>query len=171
MRAFHRLTRMPLILAASCLLISSRPARADETGRAASADERDTTLPAQPASSVRARQSLKQWLNALALAESGNRAWIVHRDRDGRDYYGCLQFRETTFRYFVDKFELAPDAEDAEVMELIYDCAFQKRLAARMIRENPENWKHWRNTVQRIGLPPGSDHSLEVDNRKPTTNR
>jgi hypothetical protein len=165
MRAFHRFTRMPLILAAACLLIGSRPARAGET------DERDATPPAQPVSGVHARQSLRQWLDALAFAESGNRAWIVHRDRDGRDYYGCLQFRETTFRYFVDKFDLAPDAEDAEVMELIYDCAFQKRVAARMICENPRNWRHWRNTVQRIGLPPVSDPPLEVDNRKPTTIR
>ena len=42
-------------------------------------------------------------------------------------------------------------------MDLIFDCAFQKRLAALMIRDNPENWKHWRTTVQRrIGLPPGA---------------
>jgi len=183
MRAFHRLTRMPFLLAAACLVIGSRPARAGENERADSHAERDATLPAQPAPGAHARQSLRQWLDALAFAESGNRAWIVHRDRDGRDYYGCLQFRETTFRYFVDKFELAPDAEDAEVMELIYDCAFQKRVAARMIRENPGNWRHWRNTVQRIGLPPGSTaapepataapsgHPPEVDNRKPSTIR
>jgi len=97
---------------------------------------------------------LTGWLNALSFAESGNRPWIVHQDRDGRDYYGCLQFREKTFRFFVKKFNLAPNAEAPEVMALIFDCAFQKRLAARMIHDNPDNWKHWRNTVERIGLPP-----------------
>ena len=100
---------------------------------------------------------LKKWLAALSFAESGNRDWIVHRDRDGRYYYGCLQFREKTFRFFVQKFNLGPTAEDTEVMDLIFDCGFQKRLAALMIRDNPENWKHWRTTVQRrIGLPPGA---------------
>jgi hypothetical protein len=101
---------------------------------------------------------LKKWLAELSFAESGNRDWIVHRDRDGRYYYGCLQFREKTFRFFVEKFNLGPtDDEDAEVMDLIFDCAFQKRLAALMIRDNPENWKHWRTTVKRrIGLPPGA---------------
>jgi hypothetical protein len=101
---------------------------------------------------------LKKWLAELSFAESGNRDWIVHRDRDGRYYYGCLQFREKTFRFFVEKFDLRPtEAEDAEVMDLIFDCAFQKRLAALMIRDNPENWKHWRTTVKRrIGLPPGA---------------
>lgn len=96
---------------------------------------------------------LERWIDALARAESGNRAWIVHQDRDGRYYYGCLQFRASTFRYYVEKFGLASDgAEDST--DLIYDCSFQKRLAARMIRDNPENWRHWKTTVERIGLPP-----------------
>ena len=100
---------------------------------------------------------LKKWIAALSFAESGNRDWIVHRDRDGRYYYGCLQFREKTFRFFVQKFNLGPTAGDTEVMDLIFDCTFQKRLAALMIRDNPDNWKHWRTTVRRrIGLPPGA---------------
>jgi hypothetical protein len=97
---------------------------------------------------------LTKWLNALSFAESGNRPQIVHQDRDGRLYYGCLQFRERTFRFYVKKFNLAPNAQAAEVMALIYDCRFQKRLATRMIHDNPDNWKHWRYTVERIGLPP-----------------
>ena len=50
-------------------------------------------------------------------------------------------------------------------MDLIYDCGFQKRLAVRMILDNPENWKHWRNTVQRIGLPPA--HITEREKAPP----
>src|SRR5579859_5472933 len=34
--------------------------------------------------------TLEIWLDALAVAESGNRQWLVHRDRDGQLYYGCL---------------------------------------------------------------------------------
>ena len=113
-------------------------------------------------------------------ATPDERTQIVHQDLDGRYYYGCLQFRVKTFWYFVDKFGLAPNPEGSDVMELIYDCAFQKRLAVGMILDNPENWKHWRKTVQRIGLPPGatstsdlertarSNHSCPADNRTPS---
>lgn len=138
MQVFHRWIRLSAIVAfAGVVLLDG------SEGLVSGADKDD--------------RFLKKWLAALSFAESGNRDWIVHRDRDGRYYYGCLQFREKTFRYFVQKFNLCPTAEDTEVMDLIFDCGFQKRLAALMIRDNPENWKHWRNTVQRrIGLPPGA---------------
>lgn len=101
--------------------------------------------------------TLRSWLNALALAESGNRQWLVHRDRDGQLYYGCLQFQERTFRAYVRKFHLLPRRTRSETMERIYDCAFQKRLAALMIRDDPNNWKHWKGTVEkRVGLPPSN---------------
>jgi hypothetical protein len=48
-------------------------------------------------------------------------------------------------------------------MNLIYDCAFQKRLALRMLRESPENWKHWKKTARRIGLPPGASAACDAD--------
>jgi hypothetical protein len=105
---------------------------------------------------------LEKWLDALSFAESGNRARIVHQDLDGRYYYGCLQFRVKTFRFFVDKFGLTPSPAGSDVMDLIYDCGFQKRLAVRMIIDSPENWKHWRNTVQRIGLPPGATSTSDL---------
>jgi hypothetical protein len=98
---------------------------------------------------------LEIWLDALAVAESANRQWLVHRDRDGQLYYGCLQFHERTFRSYVRKFHLLPNGSRAETMSRIYDCAFQKRLAALMIRDDPANWKHWKRTVERrVGLPP-----------------
>jgi len=121
---------------------------------AASGAEHTTASPVEQGADARPQRSLDQWLDALSFAESGNREWIVHRDRDGRDYFGCLQFRDTTFRYYVAKFDLAPNTNAIEVMSLLYDCAFQKRLAARMLRADAENWKHWRGTAQKIGLPP-----------------
>jgi hypothetical protein len=100
--------------------------------------------------------ALEAWLDALALAESGNRERLVHRDRDGQLYYGCLQFHERTFRAYARKFHLLPRGSRAETMSRIYDCSFQKHLAALMIRDDPANWKHWRRTVEkRVGLPPG----------------
>ena len=108
-------------------------------------------------------ETLARWIDALALAESGNRDWIAHQDRDGGYNYGCLQFRERTFRRFVRKFNLAPNAEPDEVMHLIYDCAFQKRLALSMLQDNVENWKHWKKTAKRIGLPPGVSAPCDAD--------
>jgi hypothetical protein len=140
MRTFHRLTHCGLILAAAAIAAWGESAPAP--------------------SATRAPKSLNKWLDALSFAESGNRDWIMHKDRDGRFYYGCLQFRERTFRYYVAKYNLA-DSDETDVMELIYDCAFQKRVAARMIRDDQENWKHWRNSAKRIGLPPGATPAPE----------
>jgi hypothetical protein len=141
---FHRWIRPSAILAFAVVVLLCQVSRLNGSEGLVSGADKDERF-------------LKKWLAALSFAESGNREWIVHRDRDGRYYYGCLQFREKTFRFFVQKFNLGPTTEDAEVMDLIFDCAFQKQLAALMIRDNPENWKHWRTTVQRrIGLPPGA---------------
>jgi hypothetical protein len=146
---FHRWMRPSAILAFAVMVLVCQGLRLNGSeGLVSGADKNE--------------RFLKKWLAALSFAESGNRDWIVHRDRDGRYYYGCLQFREKTFRYFVQKFNLSPATEDAEVMDLIFDCGFQKRLAALMIHDNPENWKHWRTTVQRrIGLPPGAKMPVE----------
>lgn len=140
----------------------------DGADRAPSNADNAATVEAVPLSG-----SLRKWIDALAVAESGNRSWIVHEEEDGRRYYGCLQFREETFRYFAKKFRMVQTAPPEDVMSLIYDCAFQKRLATRMIRENPENWKHWRKTVERIGLPPGAKAPVDaaaVDRTSSTVN-
>ena len=120
----------------------------------------DTSAPPDPAPVASAEisppgRTLELWIDRLALAESGNRARLVHRDRDGQLYYGCLQFHAKTFRVYVRRFHLLPTSSRAEMMNRIYDCAFQKRLAVLMIRDDPENWKHWRRTVEkRVGMPP-----------------
>jgi len=109
-----------------------------------------------PTTSETAPATLQVWLDALAKAESGNRQFLIHRDRDGQLYYGCLQFQERTFRVYARKFHLIPQGTShSETMRRIYDCAFQKQLAALMIRDDPRNWKHWRTTVEkRVGMPP-----------------
>jgi len=148
-RTFHRLTPMPPRMAAAFLIMCSPSI--DGADRAPSGADHSPAMAAGPA----ADKDLREWIDALAVAESGNRSWIVHEEEDGRRYYGCLQFRPETFRYFAKKFQLDQTAQPEDFTDLIFDCAFQKRLAARMIRENPDNWKHWRKTVGRIGLPPG----------------
>ena len=149
MHVFHRWIRPSAIRALIVAALLCQGSRLDGSDRVVSDADKDGRF-------------LKKWLEALSFAESGNRQWIVHRDRDGRYYYGCLQFREKTFRFFVEKFNVGPTTEDVEVMDLIFDCAFQKRLATLMIQDDPENWKHWRTTVRRrIGLPPGAKMPAE----------
>jgi len=152
--ALHQFTPRSVKLAAAFLVVWCPSSRLDANDCAASGAEPSTPAVVEQGADARPQRSLDQWIDALEFAESGNREWIVHRDRDGRDYYGCLQFRATTFRYYVAKFDLAPNIDAAEVMSLLYDCAFQKRLAARMLRADAENWKHWKGTTKRIGLPP-----------------
>ena len=164
MRDIHRLILMSSRYIAVSLVFCSQPAMPGETDCVGA---HAATISATPPSTAEPARTFAQWIDALAVAESGNRDWIAHQDRDGGYNYGCLQFRERTFRHFVKKFNLAPDAEPDELMNLIYDCAFQKRLALRMLRDNVENWKHWKKTARRIGLPPGAGEICDADNTPP----
>jgi hypothetical protein len=168
MCTFHRLTRLPPTLAAACLILCGQCSRVEGADQAASGADHATGPAAEPVSGEQAM--LRKWIDALAVAESGNRPWIVHQDRDGGSNYGCLQFRERTFRVFVKKFNLAPNAEPDEVMNLIYDCGFQKRLA----RTN------WVAAGSRLRIGPGGSGSgrsgstpalTEVDKRIPVATR
>ena len=121
------------------------------------------SLPPETASHANPR-NLESWINALAVAESGNRSWLIHRDRNGQLYYGCLQFHERTFRAYARKFHLLPNMKRSEAMALIYDCEFQKRLATLMIEDDPGNWRHWKGTVRkRVGLPPAPPELREPE--------
>lgn len=164
MHDIHRLIRLSSRCVAVSLVVCCQPALPGQTD---CVDGRAAATSAASASAADPGRTLVQWIDALANAESGNREWIAHQDRDGGYNYGCLQFREKTFRHFVKKFNLAPKAEPDEVMNLIYDCAFQKRLALRMLRENVENWKHWKKTARRIGLPPGATDACDGDTTPP----
>src|SRR5579864_9515299 len=151
---------MPPRMAAALLIMWSPSVEGAD--RAPSSADHAATVEAEPSATVVSGRTLRQWVNALAVAESGNRSWIVHEEEGGGRYYGCLQFSEKTLRYYAKKFHLVQTTEPDDVMNEIYDCAFQKRLAMRMIRENPDNWKHWRKTVERIGLPPGAKAPVDA---------
>ena len=163
MRTVHRLIHMSSRCVAMSLVICAQPATPGETDCAPAVGDHAASISAAPRSAPDTAQTLAQWIDTLAIAESGNRDWVAHQDRDGGYNYGCLQFRERTFQHFVKKFNLAPNAKPDDLMNMIYDCEFQKRLALRMLRENPENWKHWKKTVRRIGLPPGVGDECDAD--------
>ncbi|HXJ43283.1 MAG TPA: hypothetical protein VNH18_28640 [Bryobacteraceae bacterium] len=161
MRDIHRLIYLSSRCVAVSLVVCCPPLMFGETNCVAAGDGHAAEIPAARRSATEPSLALAQWIDALAIAESGNRDWIAHQDRDGGYNYGCLQFRERTFLHFVKKFKL--DADPDEVMNLIYDCAFQKRLALDMLRDNPDNWKHWKKTARRIGLPPRVSAACDPD--------
>lgn len=76
-------------------------------------------------------------------------------DSNGYYSYACLQFQWATFKDRVRRYKLAEYAENAELMNLIYDCDFQKQVALKMFQNEKNAWTHWRTSVKRgLGLPP-----------------
>ena len=98
----------------------------------------------------------ENWINELVQKESEGRADIKILDSNGRYSYSCLQFQEQTFRFYVERYNLLPGVEYAEVMNWIYDCEFQKLIALKMLEEDHNNYLHWRTSVLKrgLGLPP-----------------
>ena len=124
-----------------------------------------TDSPAAAASSTApAPSALDRWLESLAAKESGNRAGIKILDVNGRYSYGCLQFQMATFRSYSARYGLVDPAAVTSWEELLYDCSLQKRIAKRMIQENPANWRHWAYTVlnKGIGKPP-AEQAVEAE--------
>lgn len=76
-------------------------------------------------------------------------------DSNGKYSYSCLQFQEETFVDRVVRYKLLPDSERTEIMNWIYDCDFQKKVARKMFENEKDAWTHWRTSVKRgLGKPP-----------------
>jgi len=85
------------------------------------------------------------WLERLAGCESSHREDIVILDTNKRYSYGCLQFQERTWNYYMSRYGLSyPD---------IMNCQHQKELASMMLQENHLNYRHWLTCSRKIGLP------------------
>ena len=99
--------------------------------------------------------ALAGWLDKLAARESDGKANLKVLDHNHQYSYGCLQFQMPTFKSYVHKYNLLPEAEDKELENMIYDCDFQKNLARLMIQDDYGNWRNWYiSATQKIGLPP-----------------
>jgi len=104
---------------------------------------------------VQAKDKLDLWLDRLALKESQGKTHVKILDHNNRYSYGCLQFQMQTFESYVQKYNLLPDTESAELENMIYDCDFQKILAKKMIEDDYTNWRNWYTSAKtKIGLPP-----------------
>lgn len=97
---------------------------------------------------------LRQWINILVQQESSGRTNIKILDNNHKYSYGCLQFQKQTFVGYAKSLNMLPETEDNEIENFIYDCEYAKLLVEKMIENNYDNWKHWKNSVDKIGMPP-----------------
>jgi hypothetical protein len=100
------------------------------------------------------KDALDKWMTLLAEAESGGDPTLKILDTNRKYSYGCLQFQFHTFRQYARQYSLFEGLEDRDLRREIYNCESQIRLATQMIEEDYANWRHWRNTVKKIGMPP-----------------
>jgi hypothetical protein len=68
-----------------------------------------------------------------------------------------LQFQDLTLIAYARKYGFFPNARDTELPSHAYDCQKAKNVARAMIKANPDNWRHWQNSVRKIGLPPRAE--------------
>jgi len=106
---------------------------------------------------------LKKWIQKLKMAESEGRNDIKILDNNGQYSYGCLQFQEPTFRGYGAAYGLI-DKDLENIEDAIFDCQLQEKLVLRMLLDDYDNWKHWKVTVRKIGMPPKVSHDLTYKN-------
>lgn len=97
-------------------------------------------------------------LRKLAECESGMKenAIAVNDGNTGRDSKGIFQFQLPTFVGYATKYALFPDAEAAELPNLWTDPDAQIRVAAAMIRKEPNAMRHWYLCSKKLGLKAGT---------------
>ena len=86
-------------------------------------------------------------LEDLAFCESTNNPNELNPDDGGSRSVGLLQFKDGTFMFFSDVYDLGYVPED------IYDPEKQKILAKLMISDGL--WYHWKNCFLKMGLEQG----------------
>lgn len=92
------------------------------------------------------------WLMKLASHEGCKPEGTMDR---GSLSYGLFCYKEGTFKMFVKKYDLLPNAEEDEIMNLIGDAQFQWKLTRMVFEDSCQNWRNWyTSTVKKIGLPP-----------------
>ena len=99
--------------------------------------------------------ALDRWLDLLVPKENCiTPGPCIVLDTNFQYSFGCLQFQRATFVEQVRKYRFLPHAEDAELMNMIQDCDFQRTLARTMIQGDYSNWSRWKTSIRKIGMPP-----------------
>lgn len=71
----------------------------------------------------------------ISCESQGNERALNPKDRNGLPSYGLLQFQEATLRSVIKEFDLLPDIEDKEVLNVIYDGNLQIKAFLAMYGE------------------------------------
>ena len=96
--------------------------------------------------------TLSPLIDKLAMCESGGDPEALNPEDGGSRSSGVLQFKDSTFLHYAKRYEMFPYAEDAEIINFLTDPDQQKKMATLMLKENPENWRHWVNCSLKTGL-------------------
>lgn len=91
------------------------------------------------------------WLLNLSKCESGNNPEAINPHDHGSPSYGLFQYKKSTWIMGMRKYNLAPNAEDEELMNFIFDRNTQTELT-KLILSEPNGWKHWFVCGKKIGL-------------------
>lgn len=129
----------------------------DETNTQEINKNTEQGAPGRDGSQEASTSSIEIWVRGLVRYECEGCPPNYRRvDTNGYYSYGCLQFQRRTFITEAKRFDLLPDAEEAELMNHIYSCDFQQLLAKKMIERNYGDWRHWFYSVivRGYGKPP-----------------
>lgn len=103
---------------------------------------------------------LQKWLDFVVPhikeQESEGNPYAVNwkdAEKTGHPSRGCFQYQPATFFAAVRKYDLLPNAEDAEVWNLYEDCEFQEVVTRAILTNEPSGWMHWRTTFEILKLP------------------
>ena len=99
----------------------------------------------------------EEWLSLLELCESGgNHNAINQVDLDGTASYSSFQFKPGTLYHYVTRYDVLPDIESHEIMNVIMDYFVQRATVEQMILHRDEiNWyNEFPACVAKLGLPP-----------------
>jgi hypothetical protein len=87
----------------------------------------------------------------LERCESGSRNICVI-DTNGKKSCGVLQYQLSTYKSFIKRYKLLPEAEDHEIENMWLDPDMQRLATYKALEEDIHNLRHWRNCAVKEGL-------------------
>lgn len=66
----------------------------------------------------------------------------------GSSSYGLYQYKKATWYAYIERYKLFPDAEPAELMNLIWDRYSQELVTRTILTNEPQSWRLWYNCLK-----------------------
>lgn len=108
----------------------------------------EAILPQQTAILDPKEVALDARLVKLANCESNNNPKAINPNDGGSPSYGLYQWKVDSFYRYNQKYEILPDLERQEVMNIIYDPDIQTKLTRRVLEDG--GWRNWKNCWKKI---------------------